>query len=202
MFCCLSQASPQTSSVSSSPANSWRMDVPSATTTSRKVSYWLFSCYLPIPRLQAVTAKLPRPWPKKHVRPVNLLYIIMFKIKPNSCSVRWKPKTFRSDCSAVLMSTDGTIEVWEWIINFILHQCSRKVFSDHQICVMILSKSWHFEKIIRHFSSNIQFTKKNFRWSDVMPDDFEQIIRHFVKSSAMSNGLMAFCEPCYTWWWM
>ena len=38
---------------------------------------------------------------KTHVVPVNLLYIIMFKIrkiKPNSGLVRQKPKSFHSDC--------------------------------------------------------------------------------------------------------
>ena len=52
----------------------------------------------------AVTAKITSLWTtadKTHITPVNLLYIIMFKIrkiKPNLSSVRQKPKSFCSDC--------------------------------------------------------------------------------------------------------
>ena len=51
--------------------------------------------------MKSVTAKLTSPQTeidKTHVRPVNLLYIIMFKInkiKPNSSEVRQKPQSFR-----------------------------------------------------------------------------------------------------------
>ena len=52
----------------------------------------------------------------------------------------------------------------------------------------------HFEKVLRHF--NLSINEKFFRWSDNMSDDFQEIIRHFSKSSAMSDGLMAFHEHC------
>ena len=88
-------------------------------------------------------------------------------------------------------------------------KCSRNVFCfDHQtICLMILSKSDILKRsIIRCFSLSIH--KKFLRWSDNMSDDFEQIIRHFAKSSAMSHGPMAFREHCddyqheWTAWWL
>ena len=52
----------------------------------------------------AVSMKITGPWTvagKTHTGPVNLLYIIMFKIRkpePNSGSVRQKPKNFNGDC--------------------------------------------------------------------------------------------------------
>ena len=51
------------------------------------------------------------------------------------------------------------------------------------------------KKIMSHLMLNIQ--EKFFLWSDnIMSDDCEQIIRHFAKSSAMSDGPMAFREDC------
>ena len=54
--------------------------------------------------------------------------------------------------------------------------------------------SRHFENIAWHFPLRID--EKFFRWSDNMSNDFEQIIKHLAKSSAMSDGPMAFREHC------
>ena len=69
----------------------------------------------------------------------------------------------------------------------------------------ILSQLHCVQQSIRHFekkSSDISIlsvNKKFFRWLDNMSDDFEQIIRHFANSSAMSDGPMSFREHCIMW---
>ena len=68
-----------------------------------------------------------------------------------------------------------------------------KFFLAHQtICLVILRKSSDIlKKIVTHFSLNVN---EKFSWqSDNMSDDCEQIIRHFAKSSAMSDG------PMFSW---
>ena len=65
---------------------------------------WLIkspNCIWHVPQQSQWKSMVHRLWLAKHVGPVNVLYIIMFKIrkiKPNSGSVREKPKSFHGDC--------------------------------------------------------------------------------------------------------
>ena len=77
--------------------------------------------------------------------------------------------------------------------NHALRTVFTKSFSDHQTKgLMILNKS---SDILKK-SSDISVEAFTKGFSDDRSDDFEQIIRHFAKSSAICDGLMAFREHC------
>ena len=91
----------------------------------------------------------------------------------------------------------GQIFTWGqfWSLGIVVaYTMFMKIFfgSSETICLLILTLSKSSDiskKIIRHFS--LRGNEKFFRRSDNMSADFEQIIRHFAKSSSMADGPMA-----------